>query len=249
MWECQCDCGNTKIIYGARLRNGSELSCGCNDKDKRNEKGQFIKGQVKTDYTGKRFGMLTVLGLDKIENRCSWWKVKCDCGTVKSVRGNTLKVIRSCGCIKKKQDVINLGIKNHHELTYHPVYPIWNAMIQRCENPKFEYYKDYGGRGIKVCDEWKDIRNFAKWADETGFETGRNLSIERKDVNGDYCPENCIWIDRKYQPRNRRDTIRLVIDETEKPLVEWAEIYGVKYELVVQIRKGQERPKRFILQR
>ena len=242
MWECRCDCGNIKIASGARLRGGKAKSCGCDENVKRNENGQFVKGQLINDLTGKRYGMLTVLGLDRIENRCSWWTVKCDCGTVKSVRGSTLKVIRSCGCIKKKQDLINLHITNNHELTYHPVYHIWNAMIQRCENPKFKYYKDYGGRGIKVCEEWKDIRNFSKWADQSGF-PGKNLSIERVDVNGNYCPENCCWIDRKYQARNCRNTIRLVINGTERPLVEWAEIYGIKYELVMgRYQKGYREP-------
>ena len=232
MWECKCDCGNIKVIYGTKLRNGTK-DCGCEDKKARNENGQFIKGYGVKDITGKRFGKLTVIGLDRVINRRSYWTVQCDCGNIKTVRGDTLKVITSCGCDKKKQDLINFSVINHHELTYHPVYSIWNAMMQRCENPKFKHYKDYGGRGIKVCEEWKDLRNFAKWADENGFESGKNLSIERKDVNGNYCPENCIWIDRKYQSRNRRNTIRLVIDGIEKPLSEWSEIYGLNYKSVV----------------
>lgn len=243
MWLCGCDCGSTKVISGNRLRSGKANSCGCDNEIKRNEKGQFTKGQVINDLTGKRFGKLTVICLDRIENRCSWWKVKCDCGNVKVIRGDTLKVVRSCGCIKKKQDIINLRIDNDHQMTYHPVYRIWQAMIARCENPNQKHYSDYGGRGIKVCSEWHDIKKFAKWADETGFVSGKNLSIEREDVNGDYCPENCCWIDRKLQSRNRRDTIRLCINGEEKPLVEWAEIYGIKYELVIQrYEKGRRKP-------
>ena len=197
MWECLCDCGNIKITSGQRLRHGITTSCGCDDNVVRNQNGQFVKGQGIKDITGEKFGKLTVIALDRMENRRSYWIVECECGNRKVVRGDTLKVITSCGCDKKKQDIINLSITNHHELTYHPVYHIWNAMIYRCCNPKSTAYKDYGGRGIKVCDEWKDIRNFAKWADETGFEPGKNLSIERMDVNGNYCPENCIWIKRK----------------------------------------------------
>ena len=102
--------------------------------------------------------------------------------------------------------------------------------------------EDYKKFNSKLCPDTKrkilgiripDLRNFAKWADENGFESGKNLSIERKDVNGNYCPENCIWIDRKYQSRNRRNTIRLVIDGIEKPLSEWSEIYGLNYKSVV----------------
>lgn len=199
----------------------------------RNKKGQFTKGENVKDISGKKFGKLTVLKLDKIVNRESYWIVKCECGTIKTVRSDTLKVITSCGCDKKKQDIINFDITNHHELTHHPVYSIWNAMINRCENPHNKNYNNYGGRGIKICEEWKDIRNFSKWADETGFELGKNLSIERKDVNGNYCPENCCWIDRKLQSRNRRNTVRLDINGDNKSLSEWCEVYNVPYKKVI----------------
>jgi len=233
MWMCKCDCGNTKIISSTRLAHGKTDNCGCMDSKCRNKKGQFTKGENVKDISGKKFGKLTVLKLDKIVNRKSYWIVKCECGTIKTVRSDTLKVITSCGCDKKKQDIINFGITNHHELNHHPVYSIWNAMINRCENPHNKHYNDYGGRGIKICEEWKDIRNFSKWADETGFELGKNLSIERKDVNGNYCPENCCWIDRKLQPRNRRNTVRLDMDGDNKSLSEWCEIYNVPYKKVI----------------
>lgn len=233
MWECLCDCGNKKISSTSGLKNGRTKSCGCDCDVKRNNKGQFIKGQSINDLTGKKFGKLSVIRLDKIVNKKSYWIVKCDCGTEKSVRGDTLKVITSCGCDKKKQDLINFNVTNNHKLTNHPVYHIWQAMLNRCENPKNRAYKDYGGRGITVCDEWKDIRNFSKWADETGFLPGKNLSIERKNVNGNYCPENCIWIDKKLQARNRRNTIKFSIDGIEKPLSEWAEIYQLPYSKIM----------------
>ena len=211
---------------------------------KRNEKGQFTKGAGLKDLTGQRYGKLVVIGLDSARDRRSYWKVRCDCGNEKVVRGDTLKKITSCGCVKKEQDVINLGITNHHEMTYHPVYSIWHAMIQRCEHPNSKCYRDYGGRGTTVCPEWHDLRIFAEWADRTGFEKGKNLSIERKDVNGNYCPENCCWIDRKLQPRNRRNTIKLKIDGEEKALSEWSEIYGVKHSLVLaRYEKGHRDPK------
>lgn len=231
MWRCRCACGKEIIVSTSKLKSGQTKSCGCKGV-KRNENGQFIKGSFK-DISGKRFGKLTVIKFDKIVNRKSYWIVKCDCGTTKSVRSDTLKVINSCGCDKRKQDMINLNITNNHKLTYHPAYHIWHAMMDRCHNPNNQAYGDYGGRGIKVCDEWKNIRYFAKWADESGFIPNKNLSIERKDVNGNYCPENCIWIDKNLQTRNRRNTIKFSIDGIEKPLSEWAEIYGMRYELVI----------------
>lgn len=233
MWKCRCDCGNETIVSTTNLKSGNIKSCGkCNGKT-RNEKGQYEKwGNIK-DITGMKYGKLTVIGLDKIVNKKSYWLVKCECGTVKSVRGDTLKSITSCGCEKKKQDIINLKIKSNHKMTYHPAFRIWQAMIARCENPNQKFYSNYGGRGIKVCPDWHDIKKFAEWADETGFVAGKNLSIERKDVNGNYCPENCCWIDKKLQPRNRRNTIKFKIDNVERPLSEWAEIYDVPYKKVI----------------
>lgn len=240
LWLCRCDCGNEIIVNGYLLRSGMKTNCGCEPKF---NSGRFVKGEGIKDISGKRFGKLTVLSLDKVKNNRTYWWVKCDCGTIKSVRGDTLKVITSCGCDKKKQDIINLNITNHHELTYHPAYHIWSNMVSRCDNPKDHAYSDYGGRGIKVCDEWHDIRNFCEWADKNGFKGGQNLSIERKDVNGNYCPENCCWIPRNEQPRNQRRTIRMTIGKEEKPLWEWAEIYGVDYEKVRQRhRNGHRNP-------
>lgn len=234
MWICKCDCGNKRIISGVKLRKMQSPSCGCDRRQNFDERGHIIKGKPIIDYTGKRFGRLTVINLDRIENKISWWKVKCDCGAEKSVRGNTLPLLKSCGCQKREQDLINIGVTefNHHKLTNHPVYSIWAGMKTRCENPNAEHYEDYGGRGITICEEWKDLRKFVKWAEKTGFKPGRNLSIERKDVNGDYCPENCIWIDRSLQNRNCRNTRRLTINGVEKSLIEWSEIYGIEYKTV-----------------
>ena len=234
LWKCRCDCGKEIIAPGSVLRRGLKTNCGGKDDKIRNEKEQFVKGKNVKDLTGKRFDKLTVLRLDKVENKTSYWIVKCDCGNIKSIRGDTLKVIRSCGCIKKEQDIINLNIKNHHELTHHPAYHIWHHMVDRCDNPENQAYSDYGGRGIKVCNEWHDIRKFCEWADKNGFKGGQNLSIERIDVNGNYCPENCCWIPRNEQSKNQRRTIRMTIGEEEKPLWEWAEIYGVDYQTVRQ---------------
>lgn len=119
-------------------------------------------------------------------------------------------------------------------------------MISRCDNTKDHAYDDYGGRGIKVCDEWHDIRKFCEWADKNGFKGGRNLSIERIDVNGNYCPENCCWIPRNKQQRNRRCSIRISIGGEEKTLRDWAEIYGIEdkeYQKITQrYRRGYRDP-------
>lgn len=213
------------------------------DSVKRNKKGQFVKGSGIKDITGQRFGKLVAIELDIVKNRKSYWKVKCDCGNEKIVRSDTLKKITSCGCVKKEQDKINLFITNNHEMTRHSVYSIWHAMVSRCHNPNDHAYNDYGGRGIKVCEGWQDIKKFAKWADEQGFEKGKNLSIERIDVNGNYCPDNCCWIERTLQPRNRRNTIKFSINGIEKPLSEWSELKRIDHSLVLaRYEKGCRNP-------
>ncbi len=196
----------------------------------RNRKGQFVKGTGLKDLSGKRFGKLKVIELDRIVKGHSYWIVECECGKRKSIRGDTLKTVTSCGCIKKHQDIINLGIKNNHKMTHHPVYNTWHHMIDRCKNPKAKFYKDYGGRGIKVCKEWRDIKAFAKWADENGYAKG--LTIERKDVNGNYCPENCCWITAKEQAKNKRNTIYIIYENKEVSLQDKAKELGVSIDTV-----------------
>ena len=104
---------------------------------------------------------------------------------------------------------------------------IWRDIIKRCENSKCKSYKNYGGRGISICQKWRnDFISFYNWAIANGYENG--LTIERKDVNGDYCPENCCWITRGEQRNNRRDTLRFC-GKTLKELVEES---GLKYDAI-----------------
>ncbi len=110
--------------------------------------------------------------------------------TVKSVKcGDT----KSCGCQR--------GLGHKHGLGSHRLYPVWYAMKQRCTNPKSSNYKNYGGRGIKVCEEWLDIRNFIEWAELTYSE---GLSLDRINNDGNYEPNNCRWTDATTQNINKR---------------------------------------------
>lgn len=111
------------------------------------------------------------------------------------------------------------------------LYNIWKNMKDRCCNPNCERYKDYGERGITLYPEWfENFDNFADWAKENGYVIG--LTIERKDVNGDYCPENCCWITRVEQARNKRDTIIVEYKGERKPLIEWCEELGLNYDTI-----------------
>ena len=99
-------------------------------------------------------------------------------------------------------------------------------MVNRCTRPNATSYSIYGGRGIKVCDEWGDsFETFCEWAVTNGYEEG--LTLDRIDVNGNYEPSNCRFVDRKFQGRNRRITLYVTVWDETKPATEWAEIYGI----------------------
>ena len=120
------------------------------------------------------------------------------------------------------------------------LYSIWATMIHRCEDEKREKYKDYGGRGISVCEEWHDANAFMDWAFANGYEDG--LQIDRIDVNGNYEPNNCRWVTPKENSRNRRNTVFLTIDNETKCVAEWCEVVAISpYTIYGWIReKGKE---------
>ena len=106
-----------------------------------------------------------------------------------------------------------------------PWYNSYRSMMDRCKNLNARNYPLYGGRGITVCKEWDDIEKFEQWVKESNYEVG--LTLERKDVNGNYEPTNCEWVNRKRQANNRRNTVYVTIDGVTKTISEWAEFSGI----------------------
>lgn len=160
-------------------------------------------GRKKLEVLGKKFGRLTVTGEAERLGMNRQVHVLCECGTKKEVRVAHLTngITQSCGCLQKE---IAREAKYTHGDTNTRLHTIWIAMRHRCSNPNTNGYPDYGGRGIKVCTEWETYENFKIWALANGYK--ENLSIDRKDVNGNYEPSNCHWADATYQMRNRRKT-------------------------------------------
>ncbi|MDZ5711660.1 hypothetical protein [Jeotgalibacillus haloalkalitolerans] len=198
--------------------------------EKRNEKGQFIKGESLKDLTGKKFGRLTVLGLsEKRVGRKTYWDVICECGNKKTLRSDSLQSsTKSCGCLRDEKAALNV-VKNHkHKDSGSHLHYLWIRMKQRCYNPKTKRFEDYGGRGISVCEEWRNSYEvFKNWALENGYKEG--LSIERNDVNGNYTPENCSWIEHSEQANNRRTTVWVEFQGERLNLMQWSKKLGINY--------------------
>ena len=154
------------------------------------------------DLTGRRFGMLLVLKQEQNKGKRRMWLCRCDCGNLKVVSAShllsTTYTTRSCGCL--------LG--ESHKKSKDKLYTVWANMKQRCTNPNNDSYKNYGGRGIEICDEWlNSFTTFYDWAIESGYDYSADkgkCTLERIDVNGNYCPSNCCWADMKTQRRNQR---------------------------------------------
>lgn len=160
--------------------------------------GKFV------DLCGRRFGRLTVMEVDQSNtSRCTKWLCRCECGAIRSVRSQDLTrgTTLSCGCYHKDQ-ITKHGMSTR--FWRHPLYATWNGMITRCHNPKHHDYPNYGGRGISVCERWRDITNFI--ADMYG-DWAPGLQLDRKDNNGDYCPENCRWVTCIENANNKRTTL------------------------------------------
>lgn len=185
----------------------------------------------KIDLTGQRFGRLTAISeCAERKNGGVVWECKCDCGNIVKVRANHLRkgAIVSCGCY-------NTDIIKKHGRARTSLYHVWQCMKDRCENSNHPQYKDYGGRGICIRDEWHDPETFIKWAIENGYkeETHGKCTLDRIDVNGNYEPENCRWVDMKAQCRNRRNNVVLEHNGESHCLAEWAELLGIPYSRVL----------------
>ena len=144
------------------------------------------------DLTGKRFGKLVAVRVAGKKNGAYVWECVCDCGNKTNVLGYELTNghTKSCGCLKKERIT---EYNTSHGLSHTRLYTIWCGIKERCNTPTAINYKFYGAKGVSICQEWlHDFRAFYEWSMANGYK--EDLTIDRKDSDGDYCPENCQWI-------------------------------------------------------
>lgn len=184
----------------------------------------------KIDLTGKRFTRWTVA--EWVEGK---WRCVCDCGNEALIATGTLNAgaSKSCGCGHRE---IMRGLKTVHGGKGTPEYRIWKHMRGRCNQPNDSHYKNYGGRGIKVCERWDSFANFLA---DVGPRPSNDHSIERKDVNGNYEPDNVEWILKAEQARNTTKTVYVLDGGARKKLVDLALEVGVSANTMHQrVRRG-----------
>lgn len=188
-------------------------------------------GRKLIDFTGQRFGMLTIISYAGN----SKWNCICDCGNNTVVSTCHIKSghTRSCGCLHEK--TIHSGNNTRtHGMSRTRLHRIWSNMRSRCNNRNVPCYQYYGGRGISVCGEWgtpDGFEAFYKWAVNNGYSS--NLTLDRIDVNGDYDPDNCRWISMLEQMNNTRTNHLITYNGEEKTLAEWARCVGLPYQRVI----------------
>jgi hypothetical protein len=208
LWRCQCECGQTKAILAASLRQGLTNSCGCLGKSnfvKAQKVASRKAAQTRESFIGQRFGRLVVLSI------ADWPKVlcQCDCGSTTLIHRANSSRTQSCGCLASELAMSRFTklVPYGEEMLptmKHPLYSIWHAMRARCNNPEHHAYANYGGRGITVCERWE--HSFPDFAVDMGVRPD-GMSLDRENNNLGYSPENCRWATRKVQSENKSPRI------------------------------------------
>ena len=208
-WICRCECGGIALCQSGTLKNGRTRSCGCLQKKQASERAKTGDNR-RLDISGQRFGRLTaVKNLGSNHGRCNIWLCKCDCGNEVKIPTDSLRSgnTKSCGCLR--DELISHVNAKHNKSKCNRLYNVWVGMRQRCNDKNHKSYANYGGRGISVCDEWSDYLKFEKWAVENGYNESAQYgecTIDRIDVNGNYEPNNCRWVDLLTQSLNKRNS-------------------------------------------
>jgi hypothetical protein len=199
------------------------------------------------NLTGQKFGKLTVTAGSKENGRWKWACI-CDCGNrkLKLVPTDQLKAGRviSCGCVHK-ENMRTIGERRKtHGQKGTKLYWVWSSMKGRCENINDKQYASYGGRGIRLCEEWHDFSIFHEWAVKNGYQNG--LTIDRKDNDGHYEPGNCRWVSNQIQQNNKRSNIQITSDGRTMNVSQWAKFLGIEAARIYRVIYKKKSVEEFI---
>ena len=240
VYDCKClICGKIFTKRSSGIIRSTIGNCGC------------IKSVY--DLTGQRFGRLTVLKRQGTSHSEIQWLCKCDCGNIYTALSYALRkgITTNCGCVqkekweelaKRRKDLLaNLPSSisaetKQHLLKKSPLYYKWTNLKTRCYNPKYSMYKNYGGKGIKVCDAWmgeNGFINFYNWAMKNGYKKG--LTIDRINNEDGYNPKNCRLVDMRTQQNNRTNNRILEYNGKKDTMANWSRKLNLRYG---KIQKG-----------
>ena len=179
------------------------------------------------DITGIKYGMLTVIKFSEMRKEKAYWLCVCDCENECVVVGNNLKNYhtQSCGCKHKDANFKRLTT---HGMCKSSEYRIWSHMLERCSNNKAKSFKNYGGRGITVCEKWLTFEGFY----EDMGDRPEVLTLDRKNVNGNYEKDNCRWATQKVQQNNRTNNRVVTYLGSAKTVSQWSEEFNIKYKIL-----------------
>ena len=193
-------------------------------------------------YINKRYGKLVIKSIHYTDGTKTNTKVNCicDCGNKKIISLRTIRRGRtkSCGCLQKEKSSQSRKARSKHNQSHTRLYRTYQSMIDRCTNESCKSYKDYGGRGIKVCDEWlNDINKFFDWSKHNNYND--NLFLDRIDNDKDYTPDNCRFVDSYTQNNNRRNNIKIEYNNEIKTVSQWSKYFNINYNFFYnRIKKG-----------
>lgn len=232
-WSCKCSCGNASVVRTQNLVKEITRSCGCYQRE--------IASNAAIDETGNKYGRLIVVKKSdrRSGNRCIYWICECECGNKYEVRSDALRggITRSCGCLISDSTRQRMTVHGHSargQIT--STYRSWQGSIGRCTNPNNPAWEYYGGRGIKVCNSWRE--SFENFLADMG-ECPEGYSIDRIDNDGNYEPGNCRWASKTQQSRNSRFT--RLSEDVVKEIRKAREAGGITYKQLAE-RYGVKSP-------